>query len=277
LPDGQTTGFDRVPPPAYYKPKYGVVYANSFHAEIRSKDIDQDGHIEKREELMNRAQNNNQQLCHKMIRAMKRQVPTLEKSMLNRNLERHVSAVKTKMGDAYPQNVLLDGTYTTIHTAQGNIDMFNQADDQNVQQYFSDAEQMQHQDLNQMQIHEMDYVVPDGDQQGHATINSMQQTRTAMKNERQMRQTTGKMNATTTRTHNNTGNFTQTNDESNVSPQSSKARQRTSQNESAFAGALTDTQRFSTQRWMPQKQSKTQAPSKTAIGWRNNGTARADG
>jgi len=79
LPDGQTTGFDRVPPPAYYKPKYGVVYANSFHAEIRSKDIDQDGHIEKREELMNRAQNNNQQLCHKMIRAMKRQVPTLEK------------------------------------------------------------------------------------------------------------------------------------------------------------------------------------------------------
>lgn len=121
-----------MPPPAYYKPKYGVVYVNSFHAEIRSKDIDQDGHIQKREELMNRAQNNNQQLCHKMIRAMKRQVPTLEKSMVNRNLERHVSAVKTKMGDMYPQNVLLDGTYTTIHTAQGNIDMFNQTDDQNV-------------------------------------------------------------------------------------------------------------------------------------------------
>ena len=40
---------------------------------------------------------------------------------------------------------------------------------------------MQHQDLNQMQIYEMDYVVPDGDQQGHATINSMQQTRTAFK------------------------------------------------------------------------------------------------
>lgn len=173
----------------------------------------------------------------------------------------------------YPQNVLLDGTYTTIHTAQGNIDMFNHTDDQNVQQYFSDAGQMQQQDLNQMQIQEMDYVAPDGDRQGR----DMTQTATAIGNERQMQQTTGKMYATTTRTHNNTGNFTQTNDESNVSPQSSKARQRTSQNESAFAGALTDTQRFSTQRWMPQKQSKTPGPSKTAIGWRNNGTARADG
>lgn len=80
--------------------------------------------------------------------------------------------------------------------------------------------------------------------------------------------TTGRLYATTTRT----GGYPQTNDESNVSPMSSKKRQR-SQNESAFAAALTDTNRYSTQRWMPLKSAKTPGPSKSVQAWRQHARA----
>ena len=43
---------------------------------------------------------------------------------------------------------------------------------------------------------------------------------------------------------------------------SSKQRQR-SQNESAFAGNLTETNRYSSQKWIPMKSNKTPAPAKS--------------
>lgn len=65
---------------------------------------------------------------------------------------------------------------------------------------------------------------------------SHQNMRSTTRNEMHHK-TTGRLYATTTRT----GGYPQTNDDSNVSPLSTKKRQRSQQNESAFAGALTDT------------------------------------
>ena len=48
LPDGKSNNIDRVPPPAYYKPKYGVIEADPFCVQIRTKDIDQEEQIARR-------------------------------------------------------------------------------------------------------------------------------------------------------------------------------------------------------------------------------------
>lgn len=42
LPDGKTNNIDRVPPPAYYKPKYRQIDANEFCAQIRNKNVEQE-------------------------------------------------------------------------------------------------------------------------------------------------------------------------------------------------------------------------------------------
>ena len=49
LPDGKANVIDRVPPPAYYKPRYGVVDPDQYQAQIRFKLIDQTKEMEERQ------------------------------------------------------------------------------------------------------------------------------------------------------------------------------------------------------------------------------------
>ena len=81
LPDGKSNNIDRVPPPAYYKPRYGVLDAEPQHTLLCFKNIDQDKQLRERQELPNPLCKNDMkvdQVCKKMIRVLKREHQTNE-------------------------------------------------------------------------------------------------------------------------------------------------------------------------------------------------------
>lgn len=90
LPDGKSNNIDRVPPPAYYKPKYGVIEADQFAVRIRTKDIEQEELIAQRDGLLNPNGKSDRVdgICKKMVRALVRH-QTLSRSGIYKSLERH--------------------------------------------------------------------------------------------------------------------------------------------------------------------------------------------
>lgn len=126
LADGFSNVIDRVPPPAYYKPKYGVIEANEFHAQIRTKNVEQDEQIAHRLALLNQTKEADRINCidKMLIRALRREHPGIARSVMNRTLERH-DLQRHRRDEMQPEFVVLNGTATTQFANEQVIDMFN--------------------------------------------------------------------------------------------------------------------------------------------------------